>query len=97
MRSCGWLATDFEGGRHQRRLDQIADLEGKLRDRHALAHHPRQGAVRPDRPGRPAEHDDQLIASENFASPDVLEATGSVLATSTPRATPASGTTAATT
>jgi ribose 5-phosphate isomerase B len=22
-----WLATDFEGGRHQRRLDQIADLE----------------------------------------------------------------------
>lgn len=22
-----WLATDFEGGRHQRRLDQIADIE----------------------------------------------------------------------
>ena len=22
-----WLTTDFEGGRHQRRLDQIADLE----------------------------------------------------------------------
>jgi ribose 5-phosphate isomerase B len=22
-----WLATEFEGGRHQRRLDQIADLE----------------------------------------------------------------------
>jgi ribose 5-phosphate isomerase B len=22
-----WLATEFEGGRHQRRLDQIADIE----------------------------------------------------------------------
>jgi ribose 5-phosphate isomerase B len=22
-----WLATDYEGGRHQRRLDQIADIE----------------------------------------------------------------------
>jgi ribose 5-phosphate isomerase B len=23
-----WLATDFEGGRHQRRVDQISQLEG---------------------------------------------------------------------
>ena len=23
-----WLATEFEGGRHQRRIDQISDLEG---------------------------------------------------------------------
>jgi ribose 5-phosphate isomerase B len=25
-----WLATDFDGGRHQRRLDQIADLEARF-------------------------------------------------------------------
>ena len=25
-----WLATSFEGGRHQRRVDQIADLEGRF-------------------------------------------------------------------
>jgi ribose 5-phosphate isomerase B len=24
-----WLATDFEGGRHQRRVDQISELEGE--------------------------------------------------------------------
>lgn len=24
-----WLATEFEGGRHQRRLDQIADIEAE--------------------------------------------------------------------
>ena len=24
-----WLATDFEGGRHQRRLDQIAEIEAR--------------------------------------------------------------------
>ncbi len=25
-----WLGTDFDGGRHQRRLDQIADLEARF-------------------------------------------------------------------
>ena len=24
-----WLSTDFEGGRHQRRVDQISELEGE--------------------------------------------------------------------
>jgi ribose 5-phosphate isomerase B len=24
-----WLATEFEGGRHQRRVDQISELEGR--------------------------------------------------------------------
>jgi glycine hydroxymethyltransferase len=38
----------------------------------------------------------QLIASENFTSPAVLEATGSVLTNKYARATPASATTAAT-
>ena len=37
----------------------------------------------------------ELIASENFTSEAMLEATGSVSPTSTPKATPASGTTAA--
>jgi ribose 5-phosphate isomerase B len=30
-----WLATPFDGGRHQRRLDQIAGLERALQDDHA--------------------------------------------------------------
>jgi ribose 5-phosphate isomerase B len=30
-----WLSTPFEGGRHQRRLDQIAQLENALQDDHA--------------------------------------------------------------
>ena len=30
-----WLSTPFEGGRHQRRLDQIASLENALQDDHA--------------------------------------------------------------
>jgi len=25
-----WLATDFEGGRHQRRLDKIAAIEREI-------------------------------------------------------------------
>lgn len=37
----------------------------------------------------------ELIASENIVSPAVMAAMGSVLTTSTPRATPASATTAA--
>jgi len=28
-----WLDTEFEGGRHQRRLDKIAAIEGKIRGR----------------------------------------------------------------
>ncbi len=24
-----WLETEFEGGRHQRRVDQIMEIEGK--------------------------------------------------------------------
>ena len=28
-----WLATPFEGGRHQRRLDQIRAIEGELPER----------------------------------------------------------------
>ena len=28
-----WFTTDFEGGRHQRRLDKIRDIESKITDR----------------------------------------------------------------
>lgn len=27
-----WLATEFEGGRHQKRLDKIAEIEARLRN-----------------------------------------------------------------
>ena len=29
-----WLETPFEGGRHQRRIDQIAEIEGVPQERH---------------------------------------------------------------
>ena len=79
-----WLTTDFEGGRHQRRIDEITAIEN--------------GEIRCDAPSstpcaatdpeiadiirRETERQNttiQLIASENFTSPAVLAAQGSVL------------------
>ncbi|MGI8786097.1 MAG: ribose 5-phosphate isomerase B [Acidobacteriota bacterium] len=74
-----WLQTRYEGGRHQRRLDLIDQIDYRL------------GAQRPLREIDPeiaeairletARQGDslELIASENFVSEAVLEAVGSVL------------------
>jgi len=71
-----FLATEFEGGRHQRRIDQISTLdrtgEGSTFDDAELF----------DIIGREVERQNttlQLIASENFTSPAVMAAQGSVL------------------
>ena len=76
-----WLSTPFEGGRHERRVAQIADIEREEYDR------PMPWPQNPDDEvfaliDRELERQNttlQLIASENFTSPAVLRATGSVL------------------
>jgi glycine hydroxymethyltransferase len=68
-----WLETEFEGGRHQPRVEQIDALAGSLT------------YIDPDIAQAIArEHERQtskleLIASENFVSDAVLEAQGSVM------------------
>ncbi len=71
-----FLATTFEGGRHQRRIDQISTLD-----------RPAPGASFDDAEvfdiiAREEDRQNttlQLIASENFTSPEVMAAQGSVL------------------
>ncbi|MBK1835172.1 serine hydroxymethyltransferase [Roseibacillus ishigakijimensis] len=66
-----FLKTDFEGGRHERRLikgsgSRLAVTDGKVYDIIQGEHDRQRSHV-------------ELIASENFASPAVMEAQGSVL------------------
>ena len=84
-----WLTTAFEGGRHQRRLDQIADArtEGMMATETATAIHAAARLAEADPEVAQAIRDErerqnsglELIASENFVSRAVLEAAGSVL------------------
>jgi len=87
-----WLDTPFEGGRHERRIRKIADLE-----RACGAPAPALGSLPPMDMNRPLRAVDpevaqaiynetrrqaetiELIASENFVSEAVLEAMGSVM------------------
>jgi glycine hydroxymethyltransferase len=83
-----WLDTPFEGGRHARRIamiDSLTDSE-EVRETSALARcGPGLAEVDPDiaellrAEARRQALSLELIASENFASEAVLEATGSVL------------------
>ena len=66
-----FLTTEFEGGRHERRLikgsgSRLAVTDGKVFDIIAGEHQRQRTHI-------------ELIASENFASPSVMEAQGSVL------------------
>lgn len=89
-----YLATQFEGGRHQRRLDKIAAIEQDV----TAAPNRRMAGAANIQGGRSAiadfdpelyaaivaeqnrqEQHLELIASENFASRRVLEAAGTVL------------------
>ncbi len=72
-----WLGAAFEGGRHGRRLDKIARLEGVERTSLAAADPEVWRAIRDE--VRREEDGIVLIASENYASRAVLEAQGSVL------------------
>jgi glycine hydroxymethyltransferase len=68
-----WLETDFEGGRHQRRIEQIDSLTGSLAQTdpeiaQAIAQEYERQKTKLE-----------LIASENFVSEAVLEAQGCVM------------------
>jgi RpiB/LacA/LacB family sugar-phosphate isomerase len=70
-----FLAAQFEGGRHARRVEKVEPALSGLR----------LGVVDPaiaqvvDREARRQQENIELIASENFTSPAVMEAQGSVL------------------
>lgn len=67
----GFLETEFEGGRHQRRLDKGSGSRLVMTDELVA------GIIEGEHK-RQRSHI-ELIASENFASPSVMEAQGSVL------------------
>ncbi len=74
-----WLETPFDGGRHARRLEKIELLSAGAAGHAALeAVDPEIARVLRDEARRQALSL-ELIASENFVSEAVLEATGSVL------------------
>jgi len=74
-----WLETPFEGGRHQRRVEKIDELSASANLTPALdAVDPEIARVLRAEETR-QERGLELIASENFTSQAVLEATGSVL------------------
>jgi len=75
-----WLKTEFEGGRHERRVKKM--------DHPPLCSQPTHSAIAQVDPEiynaiqhetRRQQENIELIASENFVSPAVLEAAGSVL------------------
>lgn len=74
-----WLDTPFEGGRHQRRVEKIDQLSAAPSRTPALdVGDPEIARLLRAEATRQAQGL-ELIASENFASEAVLEATGSVL------------------
>ncbi len=83
-----WLSTDFDGGRHERRIRKMEDtaadfslqrLIGEIGIGTALSEtDPEIYQVVEDEKRRQQENI-ELIASENFTSPAILEAVGSVL------------------
>jgi glycine hydroxymethyltransferase len=81
-----WLGTKFEGGRHARRVNQIENASaavtsssGGLKKTSALAMTDPEVFDAIQREKRRQQQNIELIASENFTSPAVLEAVGSVL------------------
>jgi glycine hydroxymethyltransferase len=80
-----WLATPFEGGRHERRVRMIDALTVGVAEGVDARLAPRLADVDPDIAGllraeaRRQALNLELIASENFVSEAVLEAAGSVL------------------
>jgi glycine hydroxymethyltransferase len=72
-----FLDTEFEGGRHQTRVDKIDANAPALRRQLSEVDRDIAAAIAAER-RRQADHL-ELIASENFTSPAVMEAQGSVL------------------
>jgi len=74
-----WLQTDFEGGRHQRRVEKMDHPPAVAKAGSAFAQaDPSLFALVEQEKTRQQENI-ELIASENFVSPAVLAAAGSVL------------------
>jgi RpiB/LacA/LacB family sugar-phosphate isomerase len=72
-----FLAAGFEGGRHEQRVNKL-ESEGTLMDMKLEMVDPQvAGAIARERQRQ--QENIELIASENFASPAVMEAQGSVL------------------
>jgi glycine hydroxymethyltransferase len=78
-----FLSTPFEGGRHQKRVDQIEAMGKPSKQRCNMLDYVREfdpeiyAAIHGEL--RRQEHGLELIASENFVSRAVLEAVGTVL------------------
>lgn len=66
-----WLHADFEGGRHERRVVKSSGSPLQWTDPELAAFIQEEG--------RRESNNIELIASENFASPSVREAQGSLL------------------
>jgi RpiB/LacA/LacB family sugar-phosphate isomerase len=77
-----WLTTEFEGGRHERRVKKMDNPPAVCcgtATNSALAQADPEIYDAIQREKRRQQENIELIASENFASPAILEAAGSVL------------------
>lgn len=72
-----YIGAGFEGGRHQRRLSKMCELSRPARLRLWEADQDVAAAIESER--RRQQENIELVASENFTSPAVMEAQGSVL------------------
>jgi RpiB/LacA/LacB family sugar-phosphate isomerase len=78
-----WLNTEFQGGRHERRIQKldamIPKAAGTARAASSLQKSDPELFRAIEQEKRRQQENIELIASENFTSPAVIEATGSVL------------------
>lgn len=74
-----WLSTEFEGGRHERRVSKIEPLTPTTRNTVMLQNIDPEIYQAIQHEKKRQQENIELIASENFTSPAVMEAQGSVL------------------
>jgi len=74
-----WLNASFEGGRHERRVLKIETPSALPMNDTSLAHIDNEIFKAVENEKRRQQENIELIASENFTSPAVMEAQGSVL------------------
>lgn len=77
-----WLDTPFEGGRHERRVKKMDDVASFAINRGVVSQlHSTDAEIFDaiEKEKQRQQDNIELIASENFTSPAILEATGSVL------------------
>jgi len=74
-----WLGTEFEGGRHQRRVNKIGEQAAELADLDAVHESDSEiyDAIRDET--RRQRHNLELIASENYTSRAIRQAAGSIM------------------